>query len=269
MNHYETLGVNHTTLPPEIKKAYKRLASKHHPDKGGDPEQFKKVQEAWDVLGNPQKKHEYDNPPVNPFQNMGGGQPGNFGDIFGDIFGNQSRRKPNPDTKHNVQLTIEDAYNGTQFAFKAPNGDEVSVTIPAGIRDGTRLKIKGKGVVLTDQYPPGDVYLTIHLKFPTDWGRQNDDLYVKIEVDAVDAITGCEHTINHINGKKYKAKVPAGIQDGEHIKLKGLGMIHPVESKIGSLYAIIQIVIPSIKSEEILNLLNIIKEKRRGNNIGK
>ena len=84
MDYYETLGVNHTTQPDEIKKAYRKLASKHHPDKGGDAEQFKKIQEAYDTLSDPQRKHEYDNP--NPF---GQGNPfgqQDMGDIFETFF---------------------------------------------------------------------------------------------------------------------------------------------------------------------------------------
>ena len=96
MDYYETLGVTPTSTPSEIKKAYRRLAMKHHPDKGGDIDQFKKIQEAYDTLSDSDKRAEYDNP--NPFGNFQGGDPfagqGNpFGDIFGDIFGHRQRQQ--------------------------------------------------------------------------------------------------------------------------------------------------------------------------------
>jgi len=260
MDYYETLGVNHTTQPDEIKRAYKKLASKHHPDKGGDPEEFKKIQAAYDTLGDPQKKHEYDNP--NPFQ---GQVPPDFGDIFGDIFGNRSRPQRNPDGQINVQISLREAYEGTNYRIDFPGEDVIDVTIPAGVRAGAKLRLPGKANRRFPDLPPGDLYLLIHIKEQPNWGRQEDDLYVNIAVDALDAITGCETIISHINGRKFKVVIPAGSQEQGRIRLPGLGMTNPGNGRVGNLYAIVCIDVPNLQQKEILKLLNKIRDIRGKN----
>ena len=260
MDYYETLGVNHTTQPDEIKKAYRKLAGKHHPDKGGDAEQFKKIQEAYDVLSDPQKKQEYDNP--NPF---GQGTRVDFGDIFGDIFGNRGRQHRNPDSQINVQITLREAYQGTTYRIDFPETELVSVTIPAGVRAGAKLRLPGKAIKRFPDLPPGDLYLKIHIKEQPNWGRQEDDLYVNIAVDALDASTGCETIISHIDGRKFKVIIPAGSQEQGRIRLPGLGMANPGNGKVGNLYAIVCIDVPNLQQKEILKLLNKIRDIR-GNN---
>jgi DnaJ-class molecular chaperone len=97
------------------------------------------------------------------------------------------------------------------------------------------------------------------------WGRQQDDLYVNIVVDALDAITGCEAIVNHINGKKYKLKISPGTQEQARIRLPGLGMTNPGNRTVGSLYAIVNIEVPNLQQQEVVDLLNKISEIR-GNN---
>ena len=260
MDYYETLGVNHTTQPKEIKQAYRKLASKHHPDKGGDAEQFKKIQEAYDVLSDPQRKHQYDNP--NPFE---GQIPPDFGDIFGDIFGRRGRPQQNPDGQINVQITLREAYEGTDYRIDFPGEDLIAVKIPAGVRHGFKLRLAGRANRRFADLPPGDLYLKIHIAEQPNWGRQGDDLYVNIAVDALDAITGCETIISHINGKKFRVVIPAGSQEQGRIRLPGLGMVNPANGRAGALYAIVCIDVPNLQQSEILKLLNKIKEIR-GNN---
>ena len=265
MDYYETLGVNHTTQPDEIKKAYRKLASKHHPDKGGDAEQFKKIQEAYDVLSDPQRKHQYDNP--NPFGNNGQ-MPPDFGDIFGDIFGNRGfrqRQQRNPDGQINVQISLLEAYEGTTYRIDFPGEELIEVNIPAGVRQGTKLRLAGKANVRFPDLPRGDLFIVINIADMPNWGRQQDDLYVNIVVDALDAITGCEAIVNHLNGKKYKLKISPGTQEQARIRLTGLGMTNPGNRTVGSLYAIVNIEVPNLQQQEVLNLLNKISEIR-GNN---
>lgn len=263
MDYYEHLGVDRTSSPSDIKKAYRKLASKHHPDKGGDAEQFKKIQEAYDTLSDPQKKEQYDNP--NPF---GQGFEGNmnfediFGSIFGQGFGGQRVRK-NPDTQFNVTITLEDAFNGSTFELRLPDGNKVEIRIPAGIREGAKLRVPGKGRQHNPNLPPGDVFVNVLIDMPTDWGRNGDDLFVRYGIDALDAITGVEIPVRHINGKKYSVKIPAGVQQGERIRMRGLGMQSPTTGGDGSLYVLVDIRIPDITDEYSLDLLNTIKQ--RGN----
>lgn len=261
MDHYQTLGVSRTSTPDEIKKAYRKLAGKHHPDKGGNEADFKRVQEAYEVLSDPQKKQQYDNP--NPFEGMQGNP---FGDIFGDIFGQSFRnqQRANPDSMVNVEVELDAAYTGTTFHMDLPSGETVAVRVPAGIRDGARLRVAGKGRQRDPNLPPGDLYVNVHVRMPEDWGRDGDDLYVRCRIDALDAITGTEIQFKHINNKTYSAKIPAGIQPGEKVRLNGLGMANPRSGRDGSLYLIIEVSIPDITDQDTLDILNSIKQ--RGSN---
>ena len=147
MDYYELLGVQPNATPNEIKKAYRKLAMKHHPDKGGDVEQFKKIQTAYDTLSDSEKRHQYDNP--NPFQNFQGGDPfagqGNpFADIFGDIFGQRQQRRPqNFNAETSIQVTLEEVYFGTSRQIDIGTGP-IEITIPKGIKDGTIFNVPGK-----------------------------------------------------------------------------------------------------------------------------
>ena len=262
MDYYELLGVDRTCSPSEIKKAYRKLASKHHPDKGGDAEQFKKIQEAYDTLSDPQKKEQYDNP--NPFRQGFDGHM-NFEDIFGNIFGGNGfgqRVRKNPDSQFTLRISLQEAYNGSNYNLNMPDGTEVSIRIPAGIRDGARLRVAGKGRQRDPNLPPGDVFVNVHIDMPNNWGRDGDNLYVKYMIDALDAITGVEIQVKHINNKKYSVQVPAGIQPGERVRLSGLGMQSPTTGGTGSLYVIVDVRIPDITDPESINLLNTIKQKR-------
>lgn len=260
MDYYEQLGVDRTSQPDEIKKAYRKLASKHHPDKGGDQEKFKKIQEAYDTLSDPEKKYAYDNP--QPQFNFGqGDMPGGFEDIFGSIFGQRMRPNKNPDSMVNLNITLQEAYTGTSFNLQTPTDGEVIVRIPAGVRDGMRMRVAGKGRQRDPNLPPGDIFVNVHVNMPPDWGRDEDNLFVRFEVDALDAITGTEIKVKHINGKKYSVKVPAGIQPGEKIRLTGLGMSNPKSGRDGSLYVIIEIHIPDITDQNSIDLLNSIKQR--------
>lgn len=260
MDYYETLGVNHTTQPTEIKQAYRKLASKHHPDKGGDPEQFKKIQEAWDVLGDVDKKREYDNPAPKWESQI----PPDFGDLFGNIFNGRGRQQKNPDGQINIEISLLEAYEGMDYHINFP-GEELAIKIAPGTRHGAKLRLHGKANRRFQDLPPGDLYINVLIRDEINWGRQGDDLYVNIVIDALDAIVGCDTIVKHINGKQFKVKIPAGTQEQERVRLVGQGMPHPSSGEVGALYAIINIEVPNILDKEIITLLNTIREKR-GNN---
>jgi len=273
MDHYETLGVSRDADASEIKKAYRKLAGKHHPDKGGDEAQFKKVQEAYETLSDPQKRAQYDNP--SPFGEgfefnfrQGGdpfsGQGSPFADIFGDIFGQRQHPVRNPDQRVSITISLRDAYFGNEYIINTPSG-AVNFKVPAGTGDGDTYRIPGKGYQRFQQLPPGDLMIQVRLDFPPEWNKEGNNLYVRIGVDALDAVTGTEVTIEHINGKQYRVKVPAGCQQNQKIKMRGLGFPNPNTSMAGDLIAIAHIEVPTIHDEEIIKVLNTIREKR-GNN---
>ena len=260
MNYYETLGVNHTTPPEEIKKAYRRLASKHHPDKGGDEAQFRKIQEAWEVLGDPAKKYQYDNPQPD-WQRHSPNEFSDFADIFNGVFGQGRQATRNPDAQVNAQITLKQAYLGSTFVMDLHSGESVNVRIPAGVRDGTRFRLQGKARQRDPNLPPGDLYVMVHIEPLQDWGRQEDNLYVRKEIDAIDAMVGTKVDIKHINDKTYSVQIPKGIQPGEKVRLNGLGMDNPRSGVAGALYVIVDVRIPNIKDQAILDVLNTMRQR--------
>ena len=161
MDHYQTLGVSRDADSSEIKKAYRKLASKHHPDKGGDEQKFKQLQEAYETLSDPEKRANYDNP--NPFRGFDGdpfaGRGNPFADIFGDMFG-QRQRKQNFNAETSLQITLEDVYHGATRRVDVGTGP-IDIEIPRGIKDGTIYNIPGKAPQQDPNLPPGDLRIRL------------------------------------------------------------------------------------------------------------
>jgi curved DNA-binding protein len=251
MDYYETLGVTHTTQPDEIKKAYKRLASKHHPDKGGDEAQFKKVQEAYDVLSDPQKKQQYDNP--NPFggQNPFQGRGNPFGDIFGDIFGQRRQQAPrNPDGVCDIHIDLQEAYSGAEKMIDVGYA-KYKLTIPAGTRHGSKFKMQGKGPQQNTQYPPGDLICRTFVHMPSEWDRVDDSLIVRVEVNFFEAMIGTEVKFPHLDGTTLSVKIPAKTSPGSRLRLSGKGMPNPQNGRKGDMYVNVHVVAPNITDEQL------------------
>ena len=261
MDHYQTLGVNRDAEQKEIKTAYRKLASKHHPDKGGDQEEFKRVQAAYDTLSDPNKRAEYDNP--NPFEGFGqgfGGSP--FADIFGDIFGNrrqQQRQVKNPDGIVDLGVTLLQVYTGSTIVVNTGYGS-YDVTIPQGTNDGTRLRLAGRGPIRDERLPAGDLIVRLHIEYPNNWGRDREHLFYRHNINAIDAMTGCAITVKHGDDRKYELKIPAGTDHGTRLKMSSLGMKVPEYGIVGDLFVIIELDIPIITNQEDIETLNKIKQ---------
>jgi DnaJ-class molecular chaperone len=265
MDHYQTLGVSRDSSQQDIKKAYRKLAMKHHPDKGGDEQQFKNIQAAYSVLSDPDKRAQYDNP--NPFEQFGGdpfGQGSPFGDIFGDIFGQRVRRQPtqNPDGVINLTVTLVQAYQGANVVINT-DYTTLDVSIPKGVRDGTKLRLSGKGPIRYRELPPGDLIARVFIEYPDGWGREGNDLFLRQEINSIDAITGCSFRFNHIDGKQLEVKVPLGSQNGTRLRMRNLGMTDPRNGLIGSLFVILELKTPVITDEEQLEVLNNIRNRNK------
>ena len=265
MDYYQILGVDKNADSKTIKKSYKRLAMKHHPDKGGKEEKFKEIQKAYEILSDPQKKQQYDNP--NPFENFQSNSPFDqgspLGDIFGDIFGQQTRRQrqSNLESVGDVTITLAQAYTGTDLNINIDGKSEL-ITITAGTREGTRIRIPQGGRQPDPRWPPGDLIIRIHIDVPPEMGVNNNDLYQHIIVNAIEAMTGVEKTVNHISGKKLSVKVPPGTQQGSRLRLSHQGMPYPGAPKMfGNLFIIVNINVPHIKDPKHIDLLNSINKE--------
>jgi DnaJ-class molecular chaperone len=276
-DHYQTLGVDRNATPDEIKKAFRKLASQHHPDKGGDTKKFQEIQAAYDVLGDPEKKAQYDNPASQFAGGQFGGAPPGFEDIinqmfgggnspFGDIFGRRHQPPPQRNRTLNIQTTIslEEAFSGKEMIanVQLPNGRDqlLEVKIPAGISDGMVLRLAGMGEDTVPNVPRGDIHLTVNVQPHGRFIRQGDDLVTSVNVNCIDAILGKNVQIDTIDGKTLDIKVPAGTQHGQLLSAPGYGMPKVYDNRFkGRLLISINITIPTNLNEAQKAILSQIK----------
>jgi curved DNA-binding protein len=265
-DYYNILGVDRNATQDDIKKAYRKLAAKHHPDRGGDTAKFQEISAAYDTLGNPEKKAQYDNPQPQGFHFNSGGVPPGFEDIFshfgfGDMFGHR-RQQPARNRTLNLQtqITLEDAFNGKELIanIQLPSGKDqlLEVKVPAGIKDGTVLRLAGMGDDSIPNVPRGDIHLSVHVLPHNIFQRVNDDLVKSLDVNCLSAIIGCTLTFDTIDGKTLEINIPAGIQHGQTMSVQGYGMPHINDNRMkGRLLLNINIIIPTNLSEEKKNIV--------------
>ena len=271
-DYYSTLGVSKNASDDEIKKAYRKLAMQHHPDRGGDQNKFKEIQEAYDTLSDQQRRAEYDNP--SPFGNQHfGGVPPEFESFFngfgfgGNPFGFNFRQQQPKNKNLNVQttITLEDAYNGKDLIanITLPNGREqtVEIKIPKGIQNGTTLRLAGMGDNSYSNLPRGDLHLTVNILPHSFFQRQGDDLIMNIEVDAIKSILGTTQTIKTIGGKTFELRIHPGTQHGRTFTAPGYGMPRMNDSRFfGNLFINVNIKVPTDLTNKQIEILKTLYE---------
>ena len=266
-DYYQILGVDKTATEQEIKSAYRKLAMQHHPDRGGDAEQFQKISEAYATLSDSQKRSEYDNPMPQGNGFQFGDIPPGFEDIFGQgsPFGNMFsfRRRP---TNHNIQLsasiTLEEAFYGkdvyANVALPSGRDQTINIKIPPGIHEGTTLRLSGMGDDTIPNIPRGDILLTIHIHNHPIFYRSGDDLIQEVEINCFDAILGKTVIINTIDGKQLQAEIPEGTQNGTVLNIAGYGMPNfNTPANRGRMLLKIKIKIPILNNDQKNQLRNI------------
>ena len=274
MNHYETLGVSNTASPDEIKRAYRKLASQHHPDKGGDTAMFQKVEEAYRVLSDPQKRAEYDNPPQQMGQghfhfNFGGGHPQELNDILSQFFGGNNpfahaRQQPrrNQDVRIEITVSLQETLTDQRKTInvRTHNNEShtIDITIPRGITSGTTIKYPGLGDKTFGNLPPGDMYATVNVLRHPNFQVSGLDLIVSLTIDCFQAIIGSEQTIAGLDGKQFVIKTPQGCQPGTKLKIAGEGLWGFQQDIKGSLFVQVNISIPTNLTESQLELVKTI-----------
>ena len=348
---YEILGVSKSASADEIKKAYRKLAMKHHPDQNPDDHtaenKFKEVNEAYEILKDPQKRAAYDQMGHAAFDQMGGGRaqggfhqgfgqggPGGFSDIFEEIFGDfmggggAQGRGPRAnhrgsDVQYNASVSLEDAFNGAQkevvLNTSSPcdicNGSgaskgsspktcttcnghgkvrsqqgfftvertcpgcgglgqiienpcggcagtgrvrknrKIKVSIPAGVEDGTRIRLSGEGEAGIRGAPPGDLYIFVEVKPHQLFNREGADIYCKVPLNIITAALGGSIEVPTIDGHKAKVTIPAGTQSGSKFRLKDKGMSILRRSNRGDMYIDVAVETPvnlTKKQKELL-----------------
>lgn len=278
-DYYNTLGVTKQANADEIKKAYRKLASQHHPDKGGDKAKFQEIQEAYSTLSDPDKKSQYDNP--SPFGTRGdggwqqAGMPPGFEDIFAQMFGGggspffgQGFRQPQQQRNRvlNIQTTIslEEAFHGKDLIanLQLPSGREqmLEIKIPAGISDGVTLRLAGMGDDSVPGAPRGDIHLTVNVNQHHKFARQGDDLLCKVDITCIDAMLGKTINVTTIDGKTLEITVNPGTQHGQVLSAAGYGMPKVNDNRFkGRMLMSVDISIPKLNDAQktILQQINI------------
>ena len=264
MDHYQTLGVAKNATPDDIKKSYRKLASKHHPDKGGDTATFQKLEEAYRILSDPQQRQQYDNPMPqgNPFGGMPGGGfnfNGDLNDLFGQMFQQHNRRQPNiPHTfRTTVGITLEQAYySDTQhLKLQTPHGNHaITIQIPKGVSTGAQMRYEN---VIPQAVLLVEFQVQNHLKFE----RRGNDLYCNQIVSVLDLIVGTEIEFTTISGKTLMVKIPPKTQPHMHLKISGEGMPIQDSSTHGDQIILIKPIIPAIIDSEITDSIMRSKSK--------
>lgn len=269
-DYYKILGIGKTASDTEIKKAYRKLAMKYHPDKTkGDKnaeETFKKVSEAYAVLSDKEKRKQYDTYGSTGFQQrftqedifrgfdfadifkefgFGGGA-FSFGFGRGDRF-QQQRQIKGADLEYEIPLTLHEILTGTSKTISLRHGgksEQVTVKIPRGMLTGKKLRLAGKGEPSPFGGPNGDLYIRSKVLSDPVFTAEDHDLYINQEIRLTDAINGTTIAVPTLNGRKLNLKVPPGTQHRTKMRLPGHGLPHMKSDLKGNLYVRIIVKMP-------------------------
>jgi len=248
MTYYTTLNVNKDASPSDIKKAYRKLASKHHPDKGGDTAKFQEIQEAYDVLSDETKRKEYDNPHSQFHFNQGGNE--DIVDIMRKFQEEQMRNQP---VQLVITLTLEEAYSGTKRVI--PMGNKHStVEVPEGIEDASSIRYGGLG--------PDGRDLLVHYRISPHpiFKRVGNDLVIIKKVSIWDLLAGASTTVETIDNRKLKINIKEHTEPGTKMRLSKQGM-----KPHGDMYVVLDAKMPDNIPEDLLQLIKAeqLKEEQK------
>lgn len=285
MDYYSTLGVDRAASPDDIKSAYRKLAMKHHPDRGGDQKKFQQITEAYETLSNPEKKAFYDhgggqqdNPFGGGFYEFRSGHPFQGGDPFGhpfeDIFthfGFQKSRPRNSDLQIKVKISLKDSYLGKTMTidYPLPSGSNqtLEITIPPGIALGQQIKMAKMGDNSIYELPRGDLIIHIEVDKDNTFSRDDMNLLTKLKINIFDAMLGCKKVIQNIDGSEIELIIHPGAQNGQKYSCQNLGFPSLKYNNVrGDLIVQLIIETPVIKDPELVNIVKNLADRVRKNN---
>lgn len=260
MDYYETLNVSKDASHDDIKKSYRTLVKQYHPDKtGGDDSMFKRLSEAYGVLGDPDKRRSHDT--KESFGNVNSAWEDifsryNFADAFDNTF-NQGAR--GHDVRVSLNITVEECYEGTRRYIDVGTGG-FNIKIPQGILNGSKLKVKGRGQAhpINSSAPNGDIIITINILPDADLIINGSDIYIDLYLDWIDILLGGEFEIK-TKVNRVKIKVPTGSQESKILRVIGKGMPLPDGDGYGNLMVKLRTNSINLNNEQI-ELLKKIKE---------
>ncbi|ENQ6619111.1 J domain-containing protein [Campylobacter lari] len=283
---YETLGVSQNASADEIKKAYRKLARQYHPDinkEAGAEEKFKEINAAYEILSDEKKRAQYDRYGDSMFggqsfhdfsknaggadindilNNIFGGGFGGFGRGFSSSnnfrsgFGGFGGFEEDLDLQASVKIPFEKGILGGEHTINI-NNEQVKIKIPHGIKDGEKLRIRGKGKSFQGQR--GDLILKVELEKSDEYEREDDDLYKKVEISLKTAFFGDKISV-HTPRKEVKITIPPNSKNNQKIRLKGYGVQNRKTDLYGDMYLILNVKIPDINSLDP-EFVKILEEK--------
>lgn len=261
MDYYKILNVAKTATQEEIKKAYKKLAMEHHPDRGGSTAKFAEINEAYETLKDPKKRQEYDSPRQEFNFNSQ-----NFEDIFSAFFNNAGmRNRKNRDLKLTVSITLEEVLTGKDLIanYTLANGQNTTanIKIHPGVQHGEAIRYKGMGDNGISSLPRGDLIIYINIIKHKIFERDGRNLKTVVEVNTLDLILGTKISIKTLTDNQINVNIPKGTNPGTILSVAGFGLPDSRAGITGNLYITIKGKTPKIDDENILARIKQINDE--------
>tara|TARA_B100000497_G_scaffold125459_1_gene161980 strand:+ start:256 stop:1128 length:873 start_codon:yes stop_codon:yes gene_type:complete len=288
MDYYSTLGVSKNASDKELKQAYKKASMQHHPDRGGDENKFKEINEAYSTLKDPHKRGMYDHQQTagqGGFnfnqQNQSGfeeamrqanAQYGNnpfagtqFEHHFQHGFGQQQQTPRNQDIHVRAVVDLQDVLTGknliVQYKLQTGRTETVTVDIPKGAKHGDTIQYQGLGDEGHPRYPRGNLLVRVQVSKDKYWQRDQDNLFIKKVINVFDLLLGCVIIITTLDKKQLELKIPQGTKPGAKFSIPGYGLPNMQTHQRGNMYVAIDVEVPLITDVNTLSKIQHIKNE--------
>jgi len=292
---YKVLGVPRDAPDEEIRRTYRKLAKELHPDvnpgnRGAAEERFKKVSAAYDIIGDPVKRRQYDHGEIDangeprrtrahagagPFGGRAGagrGDESGFGDVFSDLFGGRFRwgETDGPlgsrgrDVRYTLEIDFLEAAAGTKKRVTMPDGGTLDITIPEGVSDGQVLRLRGKGSPAARGGEAGDALVEIKVRPHPQFKRDGEDIALELPITIDEAVLGAKVEVPTVTGR-VQLTIPKGTSSGRVFRLKGKGVRNATAGHTGDQLVTVRIVLPDAVDEKLAYFMSEWRQAHRYN----